>query len=96
MAKITKTQLAQLKKRYMAEGYKMAKKKMLKEYYTDDGEHYFEYQELKEFKVILDSINRLFKDCEAASMREDYTKADTLYEWLTNAVESALGFLKDN
>lgn len=96
MAKHTKTQLAQLKKRYMAEGYKMAKKKMLKEYHTEDGEQYFEEAEADEFRYRLDEINQIFEYCLQYSETEDYAEADSAYQNLIFKLEEAIRYLQDN
>lgn len=96
MTKLTKTQLAQFKKRYMAEGYKMAKKKMIKEYYTEDGEQYFEEEEANEFRRRLNEINQIFEYCLEYSEAKDYVEADSAYQQLVSELEEALRFLQDN
>lgn len=97
MKKLSKSQILRLKKKYIAEGYKLAKKKkMIKEYYTDDGEHYFEDTEANEFRNRLNQINQIFEYCLEYAETGDYTEADSAYEQLIFELKEAVRFLEDN
>lgn len=93
MAKISKTQLAQLKKRYMAEGYKMAKKKMLKEgdelarkfhpYDTEKAINFIEDLIIDQLEYDLRTLQQAIKDIKEADGDEDRQQR-ILYIWLWN------------